>query len=365
MPLTLHAPVLQGEDEDIREVSPGSRILWQRLGLAALPERETMLIATERLIVAGTDGLMRSAKRLVKSIQHVGILQNPSVVVQGNVDIHDAEARFEVIAGRRRVLAARLAELAVVKCEVYSSSTTPLSALLALIENEQRSAAWVREVEALRCLIDEGVGMTLDDLAAFGFDRASLSERLKVAQLPAPLLNRILAGGVSRELARKLVRLTQAQQERVAGLTEAGEEITTELVKDLLRVQINAGLVPMQAALAQGWDVPPPPSGRSPLSAPPLTRSYGLPASASEELAEQAACLESEPALEVCSNTSTSSMSMSALLAALHAFEQSPDYLTAPQAVQTLTQALGEQLRVALRDTLSASYLDATVQPQS
>ena len=63
-----------------------------------------------------------------------------------------------------------------------------LSALLALIENEQRSAAWVREVEALRCLIDEGVGMTLDDLAAFGFDRATLAERLKIAQLPAPLL---------------------------------------------------------------------------------------------------------------------------------------------------------------------------------
>ena len=259
MPLTLHAPVLEGEDEDIREVSPGSRVLWRRLGLAALPERETMLIAAERLIVAGTDGLMRSAKRLVKSIQHVGILQNPSVVVQGSVDIHDAEARFEVIAGRRRVLAARLAELPVIKCEVYSASTMPLSALLALIENEQRSAAWVREVEALRCLIDEGVGMTLDDLAAFGFDRATLSERLKVAQLPAPLLNRILAGGVSREVARKLVRLTQAQQERVAGLAEAGEEITAERVKDLLRVQINAGLVPMQAALAQGWDVPPPP----------------------------------------------------------------------------------------------------------
>src|SRR6266700_3333824 len=234
--------VLTEQDEDIREVSPANAVLWRRLGLEALPAHETMILPTERLIVAGADHLARSAKRLVKSIQHVGILQNPSVVVQGEVNIHDAEAIFEVIAGRRRVLAACLAGLTVVKCEVYAASTTPLSALIALIENEQRSTAWVREVEALRCLMDEAIGMTLDDLAAFGFDRATLSERLKIAQLPAPLVSRILAGNVSREVARKLTRLTQSQQERVASLAVTGEEITAEQVKGIMRAQINAGL---------------------------------------------------------------------------------------------------------------------------
>src|SRR6266566_4772909 len=246
--------VLTEQDEDIREVSPANAVLLRRLGFEALPAHETLIVPTERLIVSGTDHLVRSAKRLVKSIQHVGILQNPTVVVQGGVDMHDTEATFEVIAGRRRVLAACLIGLTVVKCEVYSESTMPLSALLALIENEQRSAAWVREVEALRCLIDEGVGMTLDDLAAFGFDRATLAERLKIAQLPAPLLNCILAGGVNREVARKLVRLTRAQQERVASLAAMGDEITMEKVNDLLRAQINTGLVPVQGALAQGWN---------------------------------------------------------------------------------------------------------------
>src|SRR6266571_230899 len=245
---------LTEQDEDIREVTPANAVLLRRLGLEALPAHETLILPTARLIVVGADHLARSAKRLVKSIQHVGILQNPSVVVQGGVDIHDAEATFEVIAGRRRVLAARLAGLMVVKCEVYEASTVQLSALLALIENEQRSAAWVREVEALRCLIDEGVGMTLNDLAAFGFDRATLAERLKIAQLPAPLLHCVLAGGVNREVARKLVRLTQAQQERIANLAEVGEEITMEKVNSILRAQINAGFAPIQVALAQEWD---------------------------------------------------------------------------------------------------------------
>src|SRR5205814_7066119 len=100
-----HTPVLEAQDEDIREVSPASAVLWRRLGLEALPDHETLLIPTERLVVAGADHLTRSAKRLVKSIQHVGILQPPSVVVQAGADLHDPDDTFEVIAARRRVLA--------------------------------------------------------------------------------------------------------------------------------------------------------------------------------------------------------------------------------------------------------------------
>jgi len=232
-----------------------------------------------------------------------------------------------------------------------------LSALLALIENEQRSAAWVREVEALRCLIDEGVGMTLDDLAAFGFDRATLVERLKIAHLPAPLLNRILSGNVSREVARKLVRLTQAQQERVASLALAGEEITAERVKDILRAQINTGLVPVQGALAQGWN-----ASSSHLPVVPDTSPF-LAQPRREELAKQIGCLDGERMLEACQTASASSLS--SLLAALLAFEHCPDYRTAPQAVQTLTQALVQQLRIALRDAPLKSHSLTTVQPQS
>jgi ParB/RepB/Spo0J family partition protein len=344
--------VLTEQDEDIREITPANAVLLRRLGLEALPAHETLIVPTARLIVSDADHLARSAKRLVKSIQHVGILQSPSVVVQEGVDMHDAEATFEVIAGRRRVLAARLAGLTVVKCEVYAQSTMPLSAILALIENEQRSAAWVREVEALRCLIDEGVGMTLDDLASFGFDRATLAERLKIAQLPVPLLNRILLGNLSREVARKLVRLSQAQQERVASLALAGEEITAERVKDILRAQINTGLVPVQSTLAQGWNA----------SSPHLPALSNLSQGCVEQ-EEQAECGDLQRVPDACQTASTSSMS--SLLAALQAFEQYPDYRTAPQAVQTLSQALVQQLRIALRDAPMTSKSHTTVQLQS
>jgi ParB/RepB/Spo0J family partition protein len=361
---TTYAPVLESQDEDIQEVSSVSTVLWRRLGLEALPDHETLLIPTERLVVVGADHLMRSAKRLLKSIQHVGILQPPSVVVQGEVDFHDPDATFEVIAGRRRVLAARLAGLPVVKCEVYAASTLPLSALLVLIENDQRSAAWVREVEALRCLIDEGVGMTLDDLAAFGFDRATLSERLKIAQLPAPLLTRVLAGSVSREVARKLVRLSQVQQARIASVAEAGEEFTVQRVNDLLRAQIGAGLVPLQAALAQGWDASSQAHNTAQVETPsspflpPSLRQPPVPAQQDEEQA--AASARKEPGHQTCPDTSADSMA--ALLNALRTFAHSPDYRTTPQGVQTLAQALIQHLHLALRDAPSTSHPVATIQ---
>ena len=347
--------VLPVQDEEIHEVSPAQAVLLKRLGMEALPAHDTLTLPTQRLIVVGTDHLVRSAKRLVKSIQHMGILQNPSVVVQGNLDIHDAEATFEVIAGRRRVLAACLAGLTLIKCEVYAASTMPLSALIALIENEQRSSAWVREVEALRCLMDERVGMTLDDLAAFGFDRATLAERLKMAQLPPPLLNRVLAGNVSRDVARKLTRLSQAQQERVASLALMGEEITAERVKDLLRAQINAGLVPVQSALVQSWNAPP--VHLSTLANPSLD--HGPIAPEGKEWPEQAREADMDLKPETCSPPSTSSIS--SVLAALETFLQSVDFRTTPHDVQTLTQALVQQLRISLRDARVASPSHPTV----
>jgi len=271
MPST-HVPVLEVEYEDIREVTPATAVLWWRLGIEALPEHETMLLPTERLVVPDADHLVRSAKRLVKSIQHVGILQNPSVVVKAGADIHDTDATFEVIAGRRRVL----------------------------------------------------------------------------------------AGNVSREVARKLVRLTQAQQERVVRLADAGEEVTAERVNDLLRAQINAGFVPIQSALVQGW------SDQSPSHLPELSNLSPqrlLITPGSEEQARQVAFAGKESEQDMCPSTSTTSMT--SLLAALHAFVQSPDYRTTPQAVQTLTQALEQELRLTLREALSSSQSDPTVQPQS
>ena len=57
------------------------------------------------------------------------------------------------------------------------------------------------------------------------------------------------AGKLSQAAAKKLARLNASQLQKVAGLALSGEEITEDLVKSTLRMQVNAGLVPLQAAL--------------------------------------------------------------------------------------------------------------------
>src|SRR5579872_3323401 len=112
-------PVLSigDEGEHGQDIVSTDVALLRRLGIESLPAHETLVIAIEKLIVPEADHMLRSAKKLVKSITRVGMLQPPSVVVRDNRAIHDEQATFEVIAGRRRVLAARLAGLSMVKCE--------------------------------------------------------------------------------------------------------------------------------------------------------------------------------------------------------------------------------------------------------
>ena len=227
----------------IASIEDHQRLLLQRLHIEALPPHETQLLPLDAIHLQGEAALLRSAKRLVKSIERVGVLQPPSVVSlsQGV----NKEARYEVIAGRRRVLAARLCALPVLKCEVYAHCTPQLASFLALVENAQRSAAWIKEVEDLRHLIDERVGMTLDELAACGFERNALGERLKIAQLPLPIFQQISAGKLSLETARKIARLRESQQSKLADLAQE-ETLTLDLVKQTLRQQVQSGLVPLQ-----------------------------------------------------------------------------------------------------------------------
>ena len=321
-------PLLAGE---VGQVDEKLLAILKRLGIPALPSHETMLLPLERITVPGAALLARPSSRLVKSIEKVGILQAPAVVLLSGSTPHDPEATFEVVMGRRRILAARMAGLLVVKCEVYASGTPQFSALLGLIENEQRSAAWIKEVEDLRRLIDDGVGMTLDDLADFGFHRGSLAERLKIARLPPSILTQILSGKISQEVARQVTRLTPAQLEQVAHLAQQGEGITAERIKGVLRAQINTGLAPVQTALAHTWvDVPAP-------HVHPTSGNGHTPTTAMEEGI-------------TCAGMPNASLSPAQVLAILERFEPQTSANPALSRAGLLARVLIKELQIALRE---------------
>lgn len=310
------------EESGARQLDDKLLELMKRLGIDAFPPHETLVVPLERVVIPGAD-LVRPSSRLVRSIKRVGVLENPSVVLLNGSGLRDETATFEVIFGRRRILAARLAGLPVVKCEAYESGTPQLSALLALMENEQRSSAWIREVQDLRRLIDEKVGMTLDDLVEFGFDRGSLTERLKIAQLPLPILAHIFAGKLSQAAAKKLARLNASQVQKVADLALSGEEITEDLVKSTLRMQVNAGLVPLQSALQSSLTT---------------TTAQGEQFETEERGGSTGSCPVAGPPA-----------SLAVVLATLKAFEQRLTPSSTTQTLRMLTKALIQEVEVASR----------------
>jgi ParB/RepB/Spo0J family partition protein len=288
-----------------------------RLGLEVLPARETRWLPLSCVQVPDETSV-RVPKSLVQSIARFGVLQAPSVVGCTHTTEKEGQILYEVIAGRRRTLAARLAGMTTMRFEVYTSSTPQLSALLGLIENAQRSAAWIKEVADLRLLINEKVGMTMKELVACGFARQSLAERLKIAQLPSALLDQIVAGKVALEVARKLVRLTETQLTQVIQASQY-EPLTAELVKQALKAQMSENLSSTLMSFPS-WDAP---------SVSPTQ--------------ERSLALETE-------GWPHEHSSLKQLLAALRSFTQSPDYDQVAD-VHMLIEALLQRLEAAEQET--------------
>jgi ParB-like chromosome segregation protein Spo0J len=231
--------------------------LMKRLGIESPLSYETRHLPIDRLIVPGEKLMKSSAGQFQTNIQLVGLLHAPLVVLEQGQGIDDPEATFRVVAGRRRVAGACRAGLTYIECRVYDALSPQMRALIVLSENMHRSPAWVEELKALVELVDEKVGMTDTELAkSLGVPITRVREQLKLARLPPLLLSQIFAGKMNLGTAKQLVRLSKTQQAFLVSLAEMGEEITAELVEQILRRQISTGLAPLQEMLAQQWEEP-------------------------------------------------------------------------------------------------------------
>jgi hypothetical protein len=203
MPKKSTAPQLLDTPPEMSEEELQEEI-FRRLGVETVPAHVPVWLPAASLVVPDEESV-RVPGWLVQSIKLFGIMQAPSAVRISPAS--EKDPLYEVIAGRRRTLAARMLGLSGITVEVYSFATPQLSAMIALTENAQRARAWRAELKYLRLLISQGVGLSERELIACGFARQGLKERLKMARLPADLLDQIIAGQVPQALARKLVQL--------------------------------------------------------------------------------------------------------------------------------------------------------------
>lgn len=143
---------------------------------------------------------------LADSIRRYGVL-NP-------LTVRKIAAGYELIAGERRLRAARMAGLETVPCIVMETGEQD-SSLIALVENLQRcDLDFFEEAEGYRRLI-ELYGMTQEEAAKkVGKTQAAVANKIRLLKLDGELCQRIRRHALSERHARALLRLGEEERKK-------------------------------------------------------------------------------------------------------------------------------------------------------
>jgi len=169
---------------------------------------------------------------LATSIREVGILQ--PVVVRRAGD------RFELIAGERRLRAARLAGLATVPAVIRESDDAD-SLREALIENIHREDLNPVELaEAFRELLEE-LGLKQETLAdRLGVSRSHIANTIRLLALPPGVQTLLAERKIQAGHGRALLALGDGDAQKSLALRAAAEELTVRDVEDAVRAFLDA-----------------------------------------------------------------------------------------------------------------------------
>ncbi len=180
-------------------------------------------------------------RELADSIREHGIIQ-PLIVSR------DDNGGFRLVAGERRLQAARLAGLDTVPVVIREAVDSQLLEL-ALIENIQRADLnAIEEANAYRRLIDE-YGMTQEEAARrVGKSRAAVANALRLLNLESEIRRSLVVGEITEGHARALL-----------GLPDGRERLNAwrEVVKRRLSVRDTEAYVRRQLAAAPATSATP------------------------------------------------------------------------------------------------------------
>ena len=147
-------------------------------------------------------------RELADSISAYGILQPLTVRDRGGV--------YELVAGERRLRAARIAGLREVPCLIAEVGEGD-AALLALIENlQRRDLDYMEEAAAIARLIRR-YGLSQQQAAEkLGKSQPTIANKLRLLRLSAPVIDCLRQYGLTERHARTLLQLTDPEQQLAA-----------------------------------------------------------------------------------------------------------------------------------------------------
>ena len=147
-------------------------------------------------------------EELSRSIKDYGILNPLSVRLRGS--------RYELVAGERRLRAARLAGLKEVPCILLDVNMEDAS-LIALVENlQRRDLDFIEEANGINQLI-RMFGMSQEEAARrIGKSQSAVANKLRLLRLPPDVLEALRQNGLTERHGRALLRLPDGDRQRAA-----------------------------------------------------------------------------------------------------------------------------------------------------
>ena len=171
-------------------------------------------------------------EELADSIQSMGLLQP--------LTVRRREGGWELVAGERRLRAAKLAGLREVPC-LSIQTDGQSSSLLALVENlQRRDLDFWEEALALRKLIDT-YHISQDEAARrLGKSQSAVANKLRLLKLDPAVLTILREGGCTERHARALLRLEDPAQQREAAQQVTERSLTVAQTESMVEAMLSS-----------------------------------------------------------------------------------------------------------------------------
>ena len=168
-------------------------------------------------------------EELAVSIREHGVIQ-PLIVTQTK-----SAGQYTLIAGERRLMAAQMAELREVPAIIRGASDQQLVEL-ALVENVQRADLGPLETAEAYRQLTEDFNLSHDDISnRVGKSRVTVTNTLRLLNLPDNVKESLVAGKISEGHARALLALPTEQAQTAALQSILKNDLNVRQAEELIR----------------------------------------------------------------------------------------------------------------------------------
>jgi ParB family chromosome partitioning protein len=205
--------VLVNKDEKQPETEEGGRIIEADINVIVSNPHQPRIGFDEEKI-----------KELAQSIKNHGIIQPLIVSRKGN--------NYELIAGERRLQAAKIAGLAKVPVIVRAAEEKE-KLELAVVENVQRhDLNAIEEAKAYKKLYGE-FQMSQEEIAdVVGKSRSAVTNKMRLLGLPIEIQKALISGKISEGHAKSILALTNPEKQRALFELILKDNLTVRQVED-------------------------------------------------------------------------------------------------------------------------------------